>query len=126
MLKKVIPYIDFDGNERVETLHFNLTQAELVEWEMSQAGGLSKAIEKLAQEKDLPKIITLVKGIIMKAYGEKSADGRYFVKTEEALQKFLSTEAYSILFMELATDAAAATAFVNGIKPRDNPPPKPS
>jgi len=125
MLKKIITYADFDGNERTETLYFNMTQAELVAWEMSEYGGLSKTIEKLTSEQDLPKIILLVQTIIAKSYGEKSADGRYFAKTKEALDKFMATEAYSILFMELATDAASATAFVNGIKPRDNPPPKP-
>lgn len=45
-------------------------------------------------------------------------DGRKFEKTEEIFNEFKDTQAYSILFMELATDAKAATEFVNGIAPK--------
>ena len=34
-------------------------------------------------------------------------------------RKFAETEAYSVLFMELATDDAKAAEFVNGIIPPD-------
>ena len=39
------------------------------------------------------------------------------MKSEEISNGFAQTEAYSQLFMELATDADAAAAFVNGIIP---------
>ena len=52
-------------------------------------------------------------------YCEKSADGKRFMKSEEIATAFSQTEAYSILFMELATDATAAADFVNGIVPAD-------
>lgn len=126
MLKKTIKYVDFDGNDREEVFYFNLTQAEVAEMELSTEGGLAAKINKIIEAKDNPTIIALFKEMISKAYGEKSADGKYFVKNDEIRNAFMATEAYSVLFMELATNADAAAAFVNGIIPSNisNPPPK--
>lgn len=117
MLKKVITYTDYDGVERTETFHFNFTKAEVAEMEMSTEGGLAKKIEKIVETKDQKEIISLFKEIILSAYGEKTADGRRFVKSQEIRDAFAQTEAYSELFMELASNTNAATAFLNGIIP---------
>lgn len=121
MIKKTLTYTDFDGNERTEDFYFNLTQAEITEMEMSFNGGLIKTIEKIVSEQNAKAIIEIFKDLVLKAYGEKSLDGRRFVKNDEVKEAFSQTQAYSDLFMELATDADAAAKFVNGIVP---PPPK--
>lgn len=117
MLKKVITYTDYDGNQRIETFYFNLNKAEVTEMEMSTEGGLVKMIEKIVAEMDGKRIIELFKEIILKAYGEKSPDGKRFVKSKELSDGFSQTEAYSELFMELATDSNAAATFINAIVP---------
>lgn len=117
MLKKTIKYVDFDGNERIEDFYFNLTKAEVTEMEMSTEGGLARTLEKIVIEKDSKRIVEMFKDLILKAYGEKSIDGKRFIKNQEVRDSFAQTEAYSELFMELATDADAAAAFVNGIIP---------
>jgi hypothetical protein len=76
-------------------------------------------INKIVQTQDAPAIIKIFKDLVLKAYGEKSADGKRFIKSDEIATGFSQTEAYSILFMELATDADAAAKFVNGIVPAD-------
>lgn len=119
MLKKTIPYKDYNGVERVEDFYFNLSKAESMEMELSITGGLSEMIRKIVAAQDTPTIIATFKEIILKAYGEKSPDGRRFIKSEELSKAFSETEAYSILYMELATDANAAAEFVNGIVPKD-------
>lgn len=119
MLSKKIKYLDFNGNEREEEFLFNLTQAEVMEMELSETGGLAESIKKVIAAQDAPKIIKIFKELILKAYGEKSADGKMFVKSEELSRNFSYTNAYSKLFMELATDDQAAAAFVNGIVPSD-------
>lgn len=119
MLKKTIKYRDYDGNEREETFYFNLSKAEVAEMELSVDGGLVKQIEKIVEEQDGKRIIEMFKDIILKSYGEKSPDGKRFVKNQELKDSFSQTEAYSELFMELATDAEAAAAFINGIVPTD-------
>ena len=117
MLKKTITYIDYNDVERTEDFYFNLTKAELMEMEMGAVGGLSGMIEKIVSAKDAPAIIKVFKELVLKAYGEKSADGKRFIKSKEISEAFAQTEAYSQLFMELATDADAASKFVNGIAP---------
>ena len=119
MLKKTITYNDYNGVERTEDFYFNLTKAEVLEMEMSATGGLAEWIKRVVAAQDQPAIIKLFKDLILKAYGEKSADGRRFMKSEELKDSFAQTEAYSILFMELATDADKASEFVNGIVPAD-------
>ena len=119
MLKKTFTYTDYNGNERTEDFYFNLTKAEIMEMEMSTTGGLAEAIQRIVKAQDQPAIIKIFKDLVLRAYGEKSADGKRFIKSEEITTGFSQTEAYSILFMELATDADAASKFVNGIVPAD-------
>ena len=119
MLKKRIKYVDYDNNEREEDFYFNLSKAEIAEMELSIDGGLQKWIEKVVDARDMPQIIELFKKLILKSYGEKSPDGKRFIKSEELSREFSQTEAYSELFMELAMDETAAANFVNGIIPQE-------
>lgn len=119
MLMKTITYTDYNGNERTEDFYFNLSKAECMELEMGTTGGLSEAIKKMIELQDTPSIIRLVKDWVLKAYGEKSLDGKRFVKSEEIAAAFSQTEAYSQLFMELATNAEAAAEFFNNIIPKN-------
>lgn len=117
MLKKTITYKDYNDVERTEDFYFNLSEAEVMELQMSTTGGLTEMIQRIVNAQDAPAIIKIFKELVLKAYGEKSADGRRFIKNDEITTAFSQTEAYSILFMELATDADAASKFVNGIIP---------
>lgn len=119
MLKKTITYTDYNEVERTEDFYFNLTKAEVMEMEMSTAGGLAETIQRIVAAQDAPAIIKIFKDLVLKAYGEKSPDGKRFIKSDAIREAFAQTEAYSILFMELATDADAAAKFVNGIVPAD-------
>lgn len=117
MLKKTITYTDYNGTERTEDFYFNLSEAEITEMEMSTTGGFADMIQRIVNAQDIPSIIKIFKDLLLKSYGEKSPDGKRFMKSEELSTAFSQTEAYSILFMELATDADAAANFVNGIVP---------
>lgn len=119
MLKKRITYTDYNGVKREEDFYFNLSKAEIMEMEMSTTGGLTEMITRIVETQDAPSIIKVFKEIIMKAYGEKSPDGKRMIKSKELSEAFAQTEAYSELFMELATDSDAASKFVNGIIPAD-------
>jgi len=117
MLKKTIKYKDYNDVDREETFYFNLSKVEVAEIEMSVAGGWVKWVEKVVEAQSEPELITIFKEIILMAYGEKSSDGRRFIKSEELSKGFSETEAFVELFMELATKADAAAAFFNGIVP---------
>jgi hypothetical protein len=119
MYTKKIKYNDFNGTEREEEFFFNLTKAELLEMELMQGGGMENYITRIIAEQDQGKIMQMFKEIILKAYGEKSLDGKRFVKSEEISTAFTQTGAYDVLFVELATDADAASTFINAVIPEE-------
>ena len=118
MIKKSIKYTDYNGNERTMDAYFNLNKAEIMRMEMSTKGGMAERIKRIVDAQDAPAIIEIFEDLIQRSYGVKTADGG-FIKRKEDLEAFMATEAYSELFMELATDADAAAKFVNGIVPAD-------
>lgn len=124
MLKKTITYRDYNDVERTEDFYFNLTKAEIMEMELGTTGGFTEMIQKIIDTQDIPQIAKIFKELVLKAYGEKSPDGKRFIKNQELRDGFAQTEAYSDLFMELATNADAASAFVNGIMPDNIEAPK--
>ena len=117
MHTETITYTDYAGNQRTEDFSFNLTKAEVLEMEMKTTGGMEQYIKRIIDAQDTAQIIEVFKELLLKAYGRVSADGRRFEKSPELTKEFSETEAYSDLFMELATDDKAAIAFINGIIP---------
>lgn len=121
MFAKTITYTDFNDVERTETFYFNLSKAEIAEMQLTTDGGLTEKLQKIIDSKDQAEIFKMFKYLILKAYGEKSPDGKRFVKSEEISEAFSQTAAYDEFFMEIGTNSDAAQAFVNGIIPKDLP-----
>lgn len=119
MLKKTISYVDYNGTKRTEDFYFNLTKAEISEMELEIPGGMSEMLKRITAAQDTPTLVKIFKDLILRSYGVKSDDGRRFIKSQQLKEEFSQTEAYSELFMELATNADAASAFINGIIPAD-------
>lgn len=119
MLKKTITYTDYNGVTRKEDFYFNLSQAEIAEMQLTTPGGMSEMLNRIVDAREDTELIKIFKDLIFKSYGEKSPDGKYFNKSEELSKAFSQTEAYSVLFMDLATDANKASDFVKGILPED-------
>ena len=117
MFTKKIKYTDYNGVEREETCHFNLNKAEVMELEMSESGGWTEAIARVIERQDAPSLIKIFKDLILKSYGIKSADGKRFIKSKEISEEFAQTEAYSELFMELATNDELAANFIARVIP---------
>lgn len=118
MFKKTITYTDYNDVERTETFFFNLTKAEVLEMELGTVGGLGAMIQGVIDAKDTPALIKIFKDLVLKSYGIKSVDGKRFIKSPELAQEFSQTEAYSDIFMELATNDEEAAKFVKGITPQ--------
>lgn len=119
MLKKTITYEDWNGETRTEDFYFNLTRTELIEMETGMVPGrsLTDTLQTLITDKDMGMIVQTIKEIVLKAYGEKSADGKRFVKNQDVRDSFEQNPAYDILYMELAQNAEKAADFLNGIMP---------
>lgn len=119
MLKKTIKFTDYFGEERTKDFYFNLTKAELMEMNFTTAGGMEHMLEEIQNSQDNKRIYELFKEIVLKAYGEKSADGYRFVKSKALSEEFSQTEAYSELMMEMFSNPSAASDFMTGIVPAD-------
>jgi len=115
MLKKTVTYLDYDGNERTEDFYFNLNKVELTELQTSVPGGLANRVKELASTKNEKEIFELFRDLILNAYGEKSPDGRRFIKNAAIRSDFAQTSAFDKIFEEIADNEESATAFVNGI-----------
>jgi hypothetical protein len=121
MLKETITYVDFNDVERTEDFYFNLSEAEIVEMAATAEGDLSANLRRMVESKDGNLIMRTFKDLLTRAYGEKSPDGRRFVKSEELSQAFFQTSAYNVLFMRLVTDPEYAAKFIASIIPKAMP-----
>lgn len=118
MYKITETYTDYDDNQRTEDFYFNYSEAELTDLQFSVSGGLAGMINKIIKTNDMPKLVELFRELIQKAYGEKSNDGRRFMKSPELTKEFTETVAYSQIYMRLATDSKAAQEFINKVVPK--------
>lgn len=117
MYKKTLTYTDYNGESRTEDFYFNLNKAEIIDMQLSINGGFDAYIKKITSEQDTSKLIKLFKDLILRSYGEKSLDGKRFIKDMEKTVEFTQTEAFSELYVKLATDTNEAVAFIKGIFP---------
>lgn len=121
MYKKTITWTDYDGKEVTEDFYFNLTRAEIMDMELGTEGGLEQMLTRIVKAQDYVELSKYFKQIILMSYGEKSPDGKRFIKLRQDGSKpsldFQQTEAFSMMYMELATDDKAAAEFINAIIP---------
>lgn len=118
MIKWPITYTDYNGEEHTEDFYFNLSRAEVMEMDLKANGAYAAYIERIVDQRDGDKLAGIFKDIILKSYGEKSPDGRRFVKSEELSTAFSQTEAYSNLYMQLALEPEACQKFIEGVMPK--------
>lgn len=119
MLKESITYVDFNGVTRTEDFRFNLTKTELTRMETSKSGSLSALLTKIVNAKDMPDILEAIEMLILKSYGEVSADGKRFDKSDKLSEDFSHTAAYDTLFEKMITDDEYAYKFILGIMPAE-------
>lgn len=120
MLKKTITYKTFDDTEVTEDFYFNLTEAEVLKMEVRAPGNsFAEMLQNIVKSNNGQLIMDTFENFILAAYGEKSEDGKYFLKSPEKTEMFKSTNAYSQFFMEICLNSGAAADFVNGIMPKD-------
>ena len=119
MLKRNVTYEDFNGNTVTDTFYFNLSKAELVELEYNYPNGFAAEIDAIVKAQDNKALIDIFKDLILRAYGQKSEDGKRFIKNDQLREEFSQMAAYSELFMELAIDEKAASNFITSIVPKD-------
>jgi hypothetical protein len=118
MFKITKTYKDYDGNEMTNDFYFSLSQQEIVELNFTSPGGLVRYIESIQKTNDGGEIIGFFKKILLASYGQKVFDPKFgtrFSKLPEYVEQFVSTPAFSMIYMDLATDAKLAADFIRGV-----------
>ena len=119
MLKRTIKYTDLNGDEQEDIFYFNLSKPEVIELQVGVEGGFGQMLQNIVESKNNKEIVARFKQIIQMAYGEKSEDGKRFIKSEELSKKFSETPAYEVLYMQLLQDENFAAEFMNGLLPQN-------
>lgn len=117
MYVRNITYTDLDGNTQTKPFYFHLSEAELVELESEQHGGLSGFAERITQTDDYGQLVKEFKHIVLTCYGIREGDS--FLKTEDLRVRFQGSGAFSALFMEFLRDQDKLTEFINGVMPKE-------
>lgn len=119
MLKKSITFEDFNGETTTEDFYFHISEADIAKQEMlaSPEGGLEQMVKKAIERGKPQAVLDLFDFLIKGGIGERSLDGKKFFKSQEITDNFVASNAYSVLYLELCTNAAAGAEFVNGIVP---------
>lgn len=115
MRKETITYTDYNNVTRTEDFFFNLNEAELTALQYGVDGGMKEMLERIVKSNDNKQIMACFHDLIAKSYGEKSPDGRRFVKSTELSEAFMQTEAYNELMLRFMTDASYSAEFINDV-----------
>lgn len=122
MIRKEIKYKDWDDKDQVEVRFFHISEPEffemMVEMGIENPEDLNSLLKKIIETKDHAELLRIFKKIVLMSVGERSEDGVHFRKTDEIRENFASTNAYNVLYVELATDDEKAAEFINGIAPK--------
>lgn len=117
MLKQVVKYEDFDGNQTEETLYFNLNRMELLDFQARYGkDDMAKYIEKVVADEDYEKMYSLLKDVVMSSYGVRSEDGKRFIKNDQLREEFEQSLAYEALIEDFHDETRNVLQdFVQGI-----------
>lgn len=119
MLKRPITYEDAEGVTHTKDFYFNLAKFEIMRLEAHFKGGIEASMKRIIAEEDMETLLKEWEFIILMAYGEQTADGEGFDKSDEVKNRFKHSFAYQALAWELTTDSAKAAEFTIGIMPRE-------
>lgn len=111
MFKYNVKYVDFNGKERAEDLHFHLSLPEVTRIEAELGMPVEDYIKSLTENQNLKDLLAFIEKLLLSSYGRKTQDGRSFQKTEELRKEFEYSQAYAELFEEMLLKPELAKAF---------------
>ena len=119
MFSRTFEYTGYDGQPHKDTWWFNLSEAELYKLELSNLGGMNGMMNRLLRESKPGEIVEVFESLILSAVGERSVDGRKFIKNQEIRDDFYQSKAYSDLFVELVSSGEKLAEFLKGAIPAE-------
>lgn len=119
MLKKTITYTDLNGEQQTDELYFNMSKAELGRMQVKMDGKYIDYLQSLVAGKKIEALYDFFYNLVLDSYGEKSSDGKKFLKSPEKRYEFECSVAFSEVLIDTIGDADKMAAFTKGILPPD-------
>lgn len=94
-------YEDFDGNQREEDLYFNFTEPQLRQFLDKEPNFNDKNVAEMMATKDVLRMLDTLQTLIVAAYGEKTPDGKSFIKNREIQERFEGSAAFAQLMEDI-------------------------
>lgn len=114
-----VTYENFDGEIVDEELYFHLSKGELTDMELKRYPLSLKLARVTSGNGGAADAYELMREFIACSYGQRSADGRRFIKDEAETKSFLISPAYDALLDKLIGDEQFAYKFMSGLFPKD-------
>lgn len=114
MLKHQVSYKDFDNKSVKETLWFNLTPRDSAKLTIKY-GDLAAYVKKIEKDKDAASMMVLIEDLVLTAYGERSEDGRHFIRNDEIREQFGYSLAFEALLSDLYSDEKKMSKFFDAL-----------
>lgn len=124
MYRVTIKYEDFNNEVVQEELLFHMSTKDWVkaDADKKEFGGyeayLTKQIGGPQDEVEPARVLETLEDIIRRAYGERSEDGKKFVKNPDKTDAFLESLVYDAFLDELLYTEGFSTAFVQALIPK--------
>jgi hypothetical protein len=115
MFKHTVAYTDFNGTERKEDLYFHLSLPEVTRIEAEIGKPLNEYIQELTANQNMKDLLEFLEKMILNSYGQKTSDGKSFVKTKGLRDEFEYSQAYAEVFEQLLTNTDLARKFGEGV-----------
>lgn len=117
MIKVPIKYTDFNDQEVEEDIYFNFTQDEMLEFIRKNRRSIGGRMAKAVKDDDWIEAYKVVRDLIIEAYGERSEDGRRFMKSADIRRNLTETPVLDTVIEEVMKDEKSANTFINSLIP---------
>jgi hypothetical protein len=117
MLKKTIQYKNVDGELISEDFYFNLSMAELLADAVDEE--YLEMLKMVSVSNDNRKIVEIFTDFMRRSVGQKTANGKRLDKDAEIVDDFMFSDAYSVLLLEMMSNAGYAAEFINQVFPEE-------
>lgn len=117
MIKLTIKYTDFNDNEVEEDVYFHFSQDEMFDYIRENREYIAGEVSNALTTEDYIETYKAVRDLVVAAYGERSKDGRRFVKNEETKLNFVETPRLDVVLEQILESDETMKRFINGILP---------
>ena len=117
MISYTIKYTDLFDNEAEDKVYFHLTKDEVYDLIAERRKTLLGQASRIQEDQDFLEGYQFVRDIVLRSYGERSDDGKRFIKTEEATTAFRQSLLFDEVLEKIFESDKSADAFVNAVMP---------